>query len=116
MSALAGVVRPAPVSTTDEQRGPDMEPARRDLHWQPLDATEREALFDRVDAFLAARARARQLPLLPDAPVRTAEPCPDCDSPTLWQGARSKRGGRSGAPTAAGKRCRSERASPTRRR
>ncbi len=66
-----------------------MEPARRDLHWQPIAASEREALFDRIDAFLAARARARQLPLIPDEPVRSDEACPDCGNPTLWTPARS---------------------------
>ena len=66
---------------------------RAGLHWQPLAATEREALFDRLEAFLAARARARRLPLLPDAPVRSAEPCPDCGNPTLWQRAHSGPGG-----------------------
>ena len=58
-----------------------MEPAHRDLHWHPPDLAEREALFDQVDTFLAARASARQLPLLPDEPVRSAEDCPDCGSP-----------------------------------
>ncbi len=71
-----------------------MHPAdRAGLHWQPLGAREREALFDRVEALLAARARARQLPLLPDEPVRSAETCPDCGNPTLWQRARPGPGG-----------------------
>ena len=48
---------------------------RTDLHWQPLDATEREALFDQVDAFLAAAAatgRARS-----DPAIRRTH-CPTC--------------------------------------
>ena len=68
-----------------------MEPAHRGLHWHPADVAEREALFDRVDAFLAARARARQLPLFADEPVRSDEACPDCGNPTLWTPARSLR-------------------------
>ena len=70
-----------------------MEPAHRDLHWQPIAASEHEALFDQIDAFLAARARARQLPLLPDEPVRTADVCPDCGNPTLWRHGRPGHGG-----------------------
>ncbi len=70
-----------------------MEPAYRGLHWHPPDIAEREALFDRLDAFLAARTRARQLPLLSDEPVRTADTCPDCGNPTLWQRVRTPRGG-----------------------
>ncbi len=45
---------------------------RPGLHWQPLASTEREDLFDQVDAFLA-----RQLPLTrPDEPAHVAYDCP----------------------------------------
>ncbi len=58
-----------------------MEPAHRNLHWQPTAASEREALFGRIDQFLAARAR--QWPLIPDEPAREADRCPDCGNPTM---------------------------------
>ena len=46
---------------------------RAGLHWQPLAATEREARFDRLDAFLADR-----LPVArPDEPTRRAGDCPE---------------------------------------
>ena len=70
-----------------------MEPAHHDLHWQPLDIAEREALFDQIDAFLAARARARQLPLIPDEPAREADRCPDCGNPTMQRHYRYGPGG-----------------------
>jgi predicted RNA-binding Zn-ribbon protein involved in translation (DUF1610 family) len=47
------------------------------LHWQPLAATAREALFDTLDAFLAG-----QLPVCkPDEPARVAYDCPGCGHP-----------------------------------
>ena len=55
-----------------------MEPTdRADLHWQPLAAAEREALFDTCERFLAeaaaaGRTHARARP--PTAPTS----CPDC--------------------------------------
>jgi NADH pyrophosphatase NudC (nudix superfamily) len=53
-----------------------VEPAdRAGLHWQPLAATEREALFDACERFLAgaaAAARAR-----PDVPAKHTD-CPIC--------------------------------------
>ncbi len=53
-----------------------MEPAdRAGLHWQPLAATEREALFDACDRFLAEAAVTRHAPASP--PARPAT-CPDC--------------------------------------
>ena len=52
-----------------------MEPAdRAGLHWQPLAATERGALFDRLDAFLAEAATGRTRPA---PPVRRTD-CPIC--------------------------------------
>ena len=53
-----------------------MEPAdRAGLHWPPLAATERERLFDQVDAFLAAAVSAtRPRPAIPGRPTT----CPIC--------------------------------------
>ncbi len=67
--------RPAPRAT---RRGMTMmEPTdRAGLHWQPLAATEREALFDQVDAFLASRP-----PIRPDEPIRRPGDCPSCGHP-----------------------------------
>ena len=47
---------------------------RAGLHWQPLAATGREALFDRLDAFLAEAAAGRTRP--DETARRTA--CPIC--------------------------------------
>ena len=50
---------------------------RAALHWPPLAATERERLFDTLDAFLA-----RQPPVSkPDEPAREAYDCPGCGHP-----------------------------------
>ncbi len=68
----------APGLCSDGRRGTDMEPAQRDLHWQPIDIGERELLFDQIDAFLASRSRART-----DEEAREADRCPDCGNPTM---------------------------------
>ena len=53
-----------------------MEPAdRAGLHWQPQSATEREALFDACDRFLAEAAATTPAP--PDPPARRRT-CPLC--------------------------------------
>ena len=71
-----------------------MEPPPTDragLHWQPLATTEREALFDQVDAFLA-----RQLPVSkPDEPCHHAGDCPECGQPgeLFWRHFRYGPGG-----------------------
>ncbi len=53
-----------------------MEPAdRAGLHWQPLAATEREALFDACDRFLAEAAATRRA--RSGQAVRRTH-CPDC--------------------------------------
>ena len=70
----------------------EMQPAdRAGLHWQPLAATEREALFDTLDAFLAG-----QLPVTrPDHPSHHAGDCPACGQPgeLFWRHYRYGRGG-----------------------
>ncbi len=66
-----------------------MEPAdRAGLHWQPLAATEREALFDACDRFLAERA-----PAGPEGPAREYEACPDCGTSTMRRHSRYGPGG-----------------------
>ena len=65
-----------------------MQPADRDLHWHPLAATERERLFDQVDAFLADKPRVR-----PNEPVGATHACPHCNNPTLYQHFRYGPGG-----------------------
>ena len=47
---------------------------RAGLHWQPLAATEREALAAQVDQVLAA-----QVPVRPDEPTHHAGDCPGGD-------------------------------------
>ena len=42
---------------------------------------ERQDRFDRLDAFLAARARFLGLPRLPAEPTPATRGCPDCGSP-----------------------------------
>ena len=61
---------------------------RAGLHWQPLAAVEREALFDACDHFLAERAPAR-----PEGPAREYEACPDCRNPTMRRHYRYGPGG-----------------------
>jgi hypothetical protein len=51
-----------------------MQPADRGLHWQPLAATEHEALFDACERFLAEAAAT---PAPPDAPTKRRT-CPLC--------------------------------------
>ena len=54
----------------------EMHPAdRAGLHWLPLATTEREALFDQVDAFLAEAAVAP--PTQPGPPTKRMT-CPLC--------------------------------------
>ena len=61
---------------------------RPGLHWQPSDATERERLFDTLDAFLAGRPRVR-----PDEEAHEADNCPDCGNPTMLRHYRYGLGG-----------------------
>ncbi len=53
-----------------------MEPGdRAGLHWQPLAATEREALFDACERFLAEAAATRRAQ---PGPPTTRRTCPLC--------------------------------------
>ncbi len=66
---------------------------RRDLHWQPLAAAEREAHFDRLDAVLAGRP-----PVRPDEEAHQTYTCPDGDTPTMRRHYRYGAGGTTYCP------------------